>query len=68
MPTASTSQILNNTESFEPYLSNIFLRRTLSGQFICVNKHLINKLTEIKLWNDDMKNSILQNDGSIQNI
>jgi ribonucleoside-diphosphate reductase alpha chain len=68
MPTASTSQILGNNECFEPYTSNIYSRRTLSGEFVIVNKHLMNDLVELGLWNDDMKDSIIRNNGSVQNI
>ncbi|MDH7463747.1 ribonucleoside-diphosphate reductase subunit alpha [Chitinophagaceae bacterium 26-R-25] len=68
MPTASTSQILGNNECFEPYTSNIYLRRVLSGEFIIVNKHLLNDLVKLGLWNGEMKNKILTANGSIQNI
>jgi len=68
MPTASTSQILGNNECFEPFTSNIYVRRVLSGEFVLVNKHLIKDLIEVKLWNDDMKNEIVRNGGSVQNI
>lgn len=68
MPTASTSQILGNNECFEPYTSNIYTRRVLSGEFIVVNKHLMNDLISLNLWNDSMKNRIMQANGSIQNI
>jgi ribonucleoside-diphosphate reductase alpha chain len=68
MPTASTSQILGNNECFEPYTSNIYKRRTLSGEFVVVNKHLLKDLNELGLWSDDMKNAILANNGSIQSI
>uniref|UniRef100_A0A1A9ZDP5 Ribonucleotide reductase large subunit domain-containing protein n=1 Tax=Glossina pallidipes TaxID=7398 RepID=A0A1A9ZDP5_GLOPL len=68
MPTASTAQILGNNESFEPYTSNIHTRRVLSGEFIVVNHHLLKDLTELGLWNDNMKNLILAHRGSIQNI
>ncbi|XP_037961094.1 ribonucleoside-diphosphate reductase large subunit [Teleopsis dalmanni] len=68
MPTASTAQILGNNESFEPYTSNIYTRRVLSGEFQVVNNHLLKDLTELELWNDELKNSILLNRGSIQNI
>jgi ribonucleoside-diphosphate reductase alpha chain len=68
MPTASTSQILGNNECFEPYTSNIYSRRTLSGEFIVVNKHLIKDLVELGLWNDEMKQAIIREDGSVQNI
>jgi ribonucleoside-diphosphate reductase alpha chain len=68
MPTASTAQILGNNECFEPYTSNIYTRRTLSGEFIIVNKHLLRDLTKLGLWDDDMKNRIISANGSIQNI
>lgn len=68
MPTASTAQILGNNECFEPYTSNIYTRRVLSGEFIIVNKHLLRDLTKLGLWNDDMKNRIISANGSIQNI
>lgn len=68
MPTASTSQILGNNECFEPYTSNIYVRRVLSGEFVVVNKHLLNDLIELNLWNDEMKNRIISNNGSIQKI
>lgn len=68
MPTASTSQILGNNECFEPYTSNIYTRRVLSGEFIIVNKHLLKDLVQLGLWNDTMKNKIIANNGSIQNI
>ncbi|EEB15136.1 Ribonucleoside-diphosphate reductase large chain, putative [Pediculus humanus corporis] len=68
MPTASTAQILGNNESFEPYTTNIYTRRVLSGEFQVVNQHLLKDLTEIGLWNDEMKNTIIANGGSIQNI
>jgi len=68
MPTASTSQILGNNECFEPYTSNIYVRRVLSGEFVVVNKHLLKELVELGLWNDDMKNKIIFHNGSIQSI
>jgi len=68
MPTASTSQILGNNECFEPYTSNIYTRRVLSGEFIVVNKHLMRDLIQRNLWNDSMKNRIIAHNGSIQNI
>lgn len=68
MPTASTAQILGNNESVEPYTSNIYTRRVLSGEFQVVNQHLINDLTDKNLWDDTMKNQIIANLGSIQNI
>ncbi len=68
MPTASTSQILGNNEAFEPYTSNIYTRRVLSGEFIVVNKHLLEDLVNLGLWNDDMKNELMFHNGSVQNI
>jgi ribonucleoside-diphosphate reductase alpha chain len=68
MPTASTSQILGNNECFEPYTSNIYTRRVLSGEFIIVNKHLLRDLNKLGLWNDDLKNEIMLANGSIQDI
>ncbi|MGB3464680.1 MAG: ribonucleoside-diphosphate reductase subunit alpha [Cyclobacteriaceae bacterium] len=68
MPTASTSQILGNNECFEPYTSNIYTRRVLSGEFIVVNKHLLKDLIKLKLWDESMKNRIMEANGSIQDI
>lgn len=68
MPTASTSQILGNNESFEPYTSNIYTRRVLSGEFVVVNKHLLKDLVKLNLWNDNMKNKLISANGSVQNI
>jgi ribonucleoside-diphosphate reductase alpha chain len=68
MPTASTSQIFGNNECFEPYTSNIYTRRVLSGEFIIVNKHLLKDLVNLGLWNNAMKNNIIATNGSIQNI
>lgn len=68
MPTASTSQILGNNESFEPYTSNIYTRRVLSGEFVVVNKHLLKDLVKLNLWNDSMKNKLIAANGSVQNI
>ena len=68
MPTASTSQIFGNNECFEPYTSNIYSRRVLSGEFIIVNKHLLKDLVQLGLWNNNMKNKIIAANGSIQNI
>jgi ribonucleoside-diphosphate reductase alpha chain len=68
MPTASTSQILGNNECFEPYTSNIYVRRVLSGEFVVVNKHLLKDLVELNLWNDEMKNHIISHNGSVQKI
>jgi ribonucleoside-diphosphate reductase alpha chain len=68
MPTASTSQIFSNNECFEPYTSNIYTRRVLSGEFIIVNKHLLKDLVNLGLWNNAMKNKIIAANGSVQNI
>jgi ribonucleoside-diphosphate reductase alpha chain len=68
MPTASTSQILGNNECFEPYTSNLYTRRTLSGEFIVVNKHLMRDLVRLELWSEEMKEQIMANNGSIQTI
>ena len=68
MPTASTSQILGNNECFEPYTSNIYTRRTLSGEYIIVNKHLLKDLIDNGLWNDEMKEMLIASNGSVQNI
>lgn len=68
MPTASTSQILGNNECFEPYTTNLYTRRVLSGEFVVVNKYLMKDLVKLGLWNDDMKQRILMSNGSIQEI
>lgn len=68
MPTASTSQILGNNECFEPYTSNIYTRRVLSGEFVVVNKHLLRDLVKLGLWNDSMKNMLIAANGSVQAI
>jgi len=68
MPTASTSQILGNNESFEPYTSNIYTRRVLAGEFVCVNPHLVKDLIKENLWNWNVKNAIIGNNGSLQGI
>jgi len=68
MPTASTAQILGNNECFEPYTSNIYTRRTLSGEFIVVNKHLLRDLNKLGLWNEEMKNKLIAANGSVQHI
>jgi ribonucleoside-diphosphate reductase alpha chain len=68
MPTASTSQILGNNECFEPYTSNIYTRRVLSGEFIVVNKHLLNDLVNLGLWDEEMKQELMRANGSIQHI
>ncbi|CAI7804225.1 unnamed protein product [Closterium sp. NIES-54] len=68
MPTASTSQILGNNECFEPYTSNIYSRRVLSGEFVVVNKHLLSDLTHLGLWSPDLKNEIMYRNGSVEGI
>ena len=68
MPTASTSQILGNNECFEPYTSNIYTRRVLSGEFIVVNKHLLEDLVKLGLWNENLKQELMRANGSIQHI
>lgn len=68
MPTASTSQILGNNECFEPYTSNIYTRRVLSGEFIVVNKHLLRDLVDLGIWNESLKNKIIAANGSVQHI
>ena len=68
MPTASTAQILGNNECFEPYTSNLYTRRVLSGEFIIVNKHLLRDLVKLGLWNEDLKNKLMIENGSVQNI
>lgn len=68
MPTASTSQILGNNECFEPFTSNIYNRRTLAGEFVVVNNYLMRELTDLGVWNEELKNSIIANRGSIQHI
>ena len=66
MPTASTSQILGNNECFEPFTNNIYVRRTLAGEFVCINKFLLKELIELDLWTDSIKNQIIKNSGSVQ--
>jgi ribonucleoside-diphosphate reductase alpha subunit len=68
MPTASTSQILGNNECFEPFTSHIYARRTMAGEFMKINMYVLNDLIDLELWNDDMKQEILYNKGSIQKI
>ena len=68
MPTASTSQILGNNECFEPYTSNLYTRRVLSGEFIVVNKHLLKDLAELGIWDEALKNKLMQANGSVQEI
>jgi len=68
MPTASTSQILGNNECFEPFTSNIYVRRTIAGEFVCINKFLLKELIELDLWTDDIKNQIIRQNGSVQDV
>jgi ribonucleoside-diphosphate reductase alpha chain len=68
MPTASTSQILGNNECFEPFTSNIYVRRTIAGEFVIINKHLIKELIELDKWSDANKNNIIANNGSVQSL
>jgi ribonucleotide reductase alpha subunit len=68
MPTASTAQILGNTESFEPYTQNIYVRRVLAGEFVQVNRHLVTDLLERDLWNDDLKKKLIALNGSVQGL
>jgi ribonucleoside-diphosphate reductase alpha chain len=68
MPTASTSQILGNNECFEPYTSNMYVRRTSAGEFMCVSKHLVKDLVDRNLWTPELKDKIIAHDGSVQNI
>jgi ribonucleoside-diphosphate reductase alpha subunit len=68
MPTASTAQIMGNNEAFEPYTTNIYLRRTLAGEFVMINKHLVRDLQKLNMWNPAMKMEIIRNGGSVQHI
>merc|ERR1711994_438923 len=68
MPTASTAQILGNNESFEPYTQNLYVRRTLSGEFVQVNRHLLRDLIQRGLWNEDMKVQLIAHNGSVQHL
>jgi ribonucleoside-diphosphate reductase alpha chain len=68
MPTASTSQILGNNECFEPFTSNMYTRRVLAGEFVVVNKYLVEDLVKLNLWNSDIRTQVIANNGSIQNI
>jgi ribonucleoside-diphosphate reductase alpha chain len=68
MPTASTAQILGNNECFEPYTNNLYKRNTLSGEFVVVNRHLVEDLIDLGLWGDEMRIKLIQNNGSIQTI
>jgi ribonucleoside-diphosphate reductase alpha subunit len=68
MPTATTSQVLGNNECFEPYTTNLYLRRTLAGEFVVVNRHLVRKLQELGMWTPDIKDDIIRHNGSVQSI
>lgn len=68
MPTASTSQILGNNECFEPYTTNVYIRRTLAGEFVCINQHLLKDCMKLGIWNKNLKNKIIQNNGSLKGI
>merc|ERR1712139_670266 len=68
MPTASTAQILGNNESFEPYTQNLYVRRTLSGEFVQVNRHLLRDLIERGLWTEDLRMQLIAHNGSVQNV
>jgi ribonucleotide reductase alpha subunit len=68
MPTATTSQVLGNNECFEPYTTNLYLRRTLAGEFVVVNRHLVRELQKLNMWNEDTKNEIIRHNGSVKNI
>jgi ribonucleoside-diphosphate reductase alpha chain len=68
MPTASTAQILGNNECFEPYTANIYTRRVLSGEFVVVNKHLLNDLVKLGIWTEEVRNKLMAANGSVQNI
>jgi ribonucleoside-diphosphate reductase alpha chain len=68
MPTASTAQIMGNNEAFEAFTSNLYTRRTLSGEFVIINKHLVKDLVELGLWSENLKNRIIAEKGSVQNI
>jgi ribonucleotide reductase alpha subunit len=68
MPTASTAQIMGNNEAFEPYTTNLYLRRTLAGEFVMINKHLVKDLRKIDKWDKDIKDNIIANGGSVQQL
>jgi len=68
MPTASTAQILGNNESFEPYTQNLYVRRVLSGEFVTVNRHLLQDLIKRKLWSDDLRQQLIAHNGSVQHL
>jgi ribonucleotide reductase alpha subunit len=65
MPTASTSQVLGNNESFEPFTANVYTRRVLAGEFVCVNKHLVRDMIDLGLWTSDIKNKLVHHNGSV---
>jgi ribonucleoside-diphosphate reductase alpha chain len=65
MPTASTSQVLGNNESFEPFTANVYTRRVLAGEFVCVNKHLVRDLIKVNLWTAEIKNQLVAENGSV---
>merc|ERR1719456_77308 len=68
MPTASTAQVLGNNESFEPYTQNLYVRRTLSGEFVQVNRHLLRDLIERGLWTEDLRMQLIAHNGSVQHV
>merc|ERR1719207_1825 len=68
MPTASTAQVLGNNESFEPYTQNLYVRRTLSGEFVQVNRHLLRDLIERGLWTEDLRMQLIASNGSVQSL
>jgi ribonucleotide reductase alpha subunit len=68
MPTASTAQIMSNNESFEPYTTNIYTRRVLSGEFICVNPHLVRDMIKLGIWDNESRNQLVADHGSVQNL
>jgi ribonucleotide reductase alpha subunit len=68
MPTASTAQIMGNNESFEPYTTNIYTRRVLAGEFVCVNPHLVNDLIELGMWTAETRNQLVADQGSVQKL
>ena len=68
MPTASTAQILGNNESFEPYTQNLYVRRTLSGEFVQVNRHLLRDLIYRGLWTDELRTQLIAHNGSVQHL
>lgn len=68
MPTASTAQIMGNNESFEPYTTNIYTRRVLAGEFVCVNPHLVKDLIKMNMWTPEMRNKLVADQGSVQKM